>query len=77
MKCSRRFTARTDIFGASWFAAKDSTLIVNVPGPYQEAMAAMEACLKSLAKEEGVEEICKAMAIAVYAQYPVGAVKSL
>lgn len=77
-KCSREIYGKN---GHLWCklvcGKKDSTLIVNVPGPYQEAMAAMEACLKSLAKEEGVEEICKAMAIAVYAQYPAGAAKSL
>jgi molybdopterin biosynthesis enzyme MoaB len=56
---------------------KGPTLIVNVPGPFQEAKAAMEACLKALAEEADVEDICKAMAEAVYAQYPVGAAKTL
>ena len=52
---------------------KGPTLIVNVPGPYQEAKAAMEACLKELARESDLEDICKAMAEAVYAQYPADA----
>jgi len=56
---------------------KGSTLIVNVPGPYQEAMAAMEACLEVLVKKGTDEEICKAMAEAVYAQYPAEVVKLL
>jgi molybdopterin biosynthesis enzyme MoaB len=51
---------------------KGASLIVNVPGPYQEAKAAMEACLLAIAKECGNGEICKAMAEAVYAQYPAG-----
>ena len=51
---------------------KGSTLIVNVPGPYQEAKAAMAACLGELVKESGVENICKAMAEAVFSQYPTG-----
>ncbi len=56
---------------------KGPTLIVNVPGPYQEAKAAMEACLKELAKESTVKDICKAMAEAIYAQYPATAVRAL
>ena len=56
---------------------KGNTLIVNVPGPYEEAKAAIKACLKILEKNGSVEEICKSMAEAVYDQYPSGAAKTL
>ena len=48
-----------------------------VPGPYQDAKAAMEAFLKALTKDAGIEDICNAMAEAVYAQYPAGVAKTL
>jgi molybdopterin biosynthesis enzyme MoaB len=50
-----------------------TTLIVNVPGPYEEAKAAFAACVKTLSSGRGgLEDVCQAMAEAVYAQYPVG-----
>ncbi|MBF4693936.1 molybdopterin-binding protein [Fusibacter ferrireducens] len=51
---------------------KESTLIINVPGPYEEAKAATEAFLKAFSEAYSIENICKAMAQAVYDQYPVG-----
>lgn len=54
---------------------KGPTLIINVPGPYQEAKAAMEACLQVLKKKGDIEEICRSIAEAVYAQYPVDSLK--
>ena len=56
---------------------KGETLVVNVPGPFAEAKAAMAACLTALEQGEGVEEICRTMAQAVYAQYPAGAARAL
>ena len=38
---------------------------------------AMAACLTALEQGEGVEEICRTMAQAVYAQYPAGAARAL
>ncbi len=77
-KCSREIYGKN---GHLWCklicGKKGDTLIVNVPGPYQEAKAAAEACLKALTEGCGVEEISRAMAEAVYAQYPAGAVKTL
>jgi len=52
------------------------TLVVNVPGPYREALAAMEAfagtCEKSPAD---LKEINRAMLEAVIKQYPVSALQ--
>jgi len=77
-RCSREIYGKN---GHLWCklvcGKKGSTLIINVPGPYQEAKAAMEAFLKALTKEAGIEDICNAMAEAVYAQYPAGAAKTL
>lgn len=52
---------------------KDDTLFINVPGPFQEAKAAMEACIEHMHAGDGVEEISKAMAQAVFEKYPKGA----
>ena len=54
---------------------KGRTLIVNVPGPLQEARAAMAACLEALSEHLDVEGICRNMAHAVFAQYPAGAIQ--
>jgi Molybdopterin biosynthesis enzyme len=51
---------------------KDGTLVVNVPGPFQEAKAAMASCLRALAAQADLDGICRSMADAVYAQYPPG-----
>ena len=52
---------------------KDNALFINVPGPFQEAKAAMEACIKEMHIGAGVEDISKAMAQAVFEKYPKGA----
>ena len=51
---------------------KGDTLVVNVPGPFQEAKAAMAACLEALAEGADLDGICRNMAKAVFAQYPTG-----
>ena len=72
-RCSREIYGKNGHLWCKLICGKKGpTVIVNVPGPFQEAKAAMVACLKALAEEGGVEDICKAMAEAVYAQYPVG-----
>ena len=52
---------------------KGNTLFINVPGPFQEAKAAMEACIRELHEGHGVEDVSKAMAQAVFEKYPKGA----
>ena len=54
---------------------KGPTLVINVPGPYEEAKAAMQACLKGMLAEAGVEEISRSMAQAVFEKYPQGAAR--
>jgi molybdopterin biosynthesis enzyme MoaB len=77
-RCSREIYGKNGHLWCKLICGKKGpTMIVNVPGPFQEAKAAMEACLKALAEEGGVEDICKAMAEAVYAQYPVGPAKKI
>jgi molybdopterin biosynthesis enzyme len=51
----------------------NNTLVVNLPGPFVEAKAAMEAFCMSV-KSNDIEVINKAMAEAVLKQYPAGAV---
>ena len=51
---------------------KAQTVIVNVPGPFQEAKAAAAACLNALAGDRDLDGICADMAEAVFAQYPPG-----
>lgn len=52
---------------------KHNALFINVPGPFQEAKAAMEACIAKMHEGAGVEDISKAMAQAVFEKYPKGA----
>ena len=54
---------------------KGPTLVINVPGPYEEAKAAMQACLDGMLRGAGVEEISRAMAQAVFEKYPSGAAR--
>jgi molybdopterin biosynthesis enzyme len=52
------------------------TLVVNVPGPFREAQAAMEAFACTYAKTpEDLKEINRAMLEAVIKQYPVTALR--
>jgi molybdopterin biosynthesis enzyme len=50
----------------------ENTLVINLPGPFTEAQAAMEAFCRSVQSED-LLSINKAMAQAVMAQYPTGA----
>lgn len=76
-KCSREIYGKNGHLWSKLICGKkDNTLIVNVPGPYEEAKAAIEACLQAMDKESSIEEICKSMAEAVYNQYPIGAIRS-
>ena len=50
------------------------TLVINVPGPFREAEAAMKAFAEAYAKDpSNLKEINQAMFEAVVAQYPMGA----
>ena len=49
---------------------KESCLVVNVPGPLREAVAAIGAFVDTVGKSQDIETINAAMADAVYAQYP-------
>ena len=51
----------------------NNTLVINLPGPFVEAKAAMEAFCASV-KENDINIINKAMAEAVLKEYPLGAV---
>lgn len=51
---------------------RDKTMLINVPGPMVEAAAAYRAFLQAYEAGLSVNEISKAMADAVYAQYPAG-----
>ena len=51
----------------------NNTLVINLPGPFVEAKAAMEAFCGSV-KENDINIINKAMAEAVLKEYPLGAV---
>lgn len=51
-------------------------LIVNVPGPYIEAIASFEAFLGAYAKNKSIDEINFAMAETVLKQYPAGEVEA-
>ena len=51
---------------------KGRTLFINVPGPFEEAKAAMKACLAGMLQNAPVEEISLAMAQAVFNKYPSG-----
>ncbi|MCI8341952.1 MAG: molybdopterin-binding protein [Firmicutes bacterium] len=55
---------------------KGQTTVINVPGPYVEAVAAFEAYLNALGENKSVEEISLDMANAVLSQYPVGAART-
>ena len=48
------------------------SLVVNVPGPYVEACAATDAFLAAYCAGSSLQEINRAMAEAVFAQYPAG-----
>lgn len=50
-----------------------NTTILNVPGPFVEAKAAFAAYLKAAADGCTIEQISRAMAEAVFEQYPAGA----
>jgi len=50
----------------------ENTLVINLPGPFTEAQAAMEAFCRSVQSDD-LTSINKAMAQAVMAQYPTGA----
>ena len=52
---------------------KGGTLVINVPGPFEEAKAAMQACIRGMQQDCGVEEISRRMAQAVFEKYPKGA----
>ena len=52
---------------------KDGAVLINVPGPFVEAQAAIRAFLEAWGQGLGVDQISRAMAQAVFAQYPVGA----
>lgn len=54
---------------------KDKTIIINVPGPFVEAQAACDAFLVSFSGGKSMDEICYAMAKAVFDEYPTGKVK--
>ncbi len=49
---------------------KGDCLVVNVPGPLQEAEAAIEAFIQAVGKSGSIEGINRAMTEAVLAQYP-------
>lgn len=51
---------------------KENAMIINVPGPFSEAKAAFSAFVEQFAAGGGLKEINKAMADAVFAQYPTG-----
>lgn len=51
----------------------ERTTVINVPGPFTEAKAAMEAFLQAYSEQRSVDEISLRMAEAVYRQYPTGA----
>lgn len=51
---------------------KSSSLVINLPGPYREAAAAMEAFLSAYARDpDDFRQINREMADAVLKQYPV------
>lgn len=52
---------------------KDNTVVLNVPGPFDEARAAFSAYLKASEEGKSLDDISRAMAQAVYEQYPAGA----
>ena len=51
-------------------------LLINVPGPFHEARAAMEAFIAAAGQGGGLKEINQAMAEAVFSQYPPGRAES-
>lgn len=52
---------------------KENTLIINVPGPYVEAIAAVKACMACIKDSESdLNSICKSIAKAVLSNYPTG-----
>lgn len=51
---------------------KGNTLVVNVPGPFVEAKAAIYAIIESVNNGLSLEDICRSSADAVYNQYPKG-----
>ena len=53
----------------------EETWVINVPGPFAEAKAAMEAFLHSYSPAASLSEVNEAMALAVYAQYPAKTVE--
>ena len=53
---------------------KENTIIINVPGPFVEAQAAIIAFLEGLEAGKSLDEISLAMAEAVFKLYPTEAV---
>ena len=49
---------------------KQNTMIINVPGPFVEASAAIKAFVSKVSKDSKLEEIVHEMALAVFEQYP-------
>lgn len=56
---------------------KNGTVIINVPGPYEEAKAAFQAFLSSIEEDADLERASRRMAQAVFEKYPTGAVESV
>ena len=52
---------------------KNNTVIINVPGPFEEAKAAFSAYMAGEGQGKGLDEISRMMAQAVYEKYPAGA----
>ena len=49
---------------------KDNVTIINVPGPFVEASAAIKAFIYGIQKNDNLEDIVHQMAISVFNQYP-------
>ena len=52
---------------------KDGAVLINVPGPFVEAQAAIRAFLEAWGRGLELDQISRAMAQAVFEQYPAGA----
>lgn len=51
---------------------KGKMLVINLPGPYTEAKAAIQAFSAAVCETDDVAEINRVMAEAVFSQYPAG-----
>lgn len=56
---------------------RDNMLLINLPGPYVEAQAAIAAFLATIQKTGAPAALVGAMAEAVFAQYPRGSAEPL